>query len=148
MGTQFILSATQELKKQYDEAKRMADVATWKISSNDRLYLTGHSLGGGLAQLVAADLGLSAFAISSPIVSEMYNCSFNAERSGADIVCLKIQPDPINRTDVTGGRLLGRTITLNTNRSGYRAHSITKTVLELSPSGSGVGSLTGQITPF
>lgn len=99
-----------------------------------RLLLTGHSLGGGLAQITAARAGVPAVPISAPSVTRVSGVSGDYSRTQPKITCLKIQNDPINSTHNIGS-LLGTVWTLPSGRTGMDAHSIDKTAAELSPGG-------------
>jgi hypothetical protein len=110
----------------------------------DRIFITGHSLGGGIAQIIAARTGIAAVCISSPAVTAVSGVEAAWRRTRAPILCLRVRNDPINETSRIGA-WLGRTQTLPTSRTGGDAHSIDLTVGELSPAGA--FSTTGTDVP-
>ncbi len=114
--------------EQYKQAK-------WHVGrTGGEVYLTGHSLGGGLAQIVAADLGGVALPISAPTVSQIPGVAKRYAENKPRIVNLRVDNDPINATEILGARL-GSTVILPTSRSAKTAHSIDLTVEDLGPSG-------------
>jgi hypothetical protein len=133
------------LEKQLSLAEQMVGMAR-RIATRpgDRVFITGHSLGGGIAQIVAARTGVPAVAISAPAVTAVSGVEAAWRRTRAPIFCLRIRNDPINETARVGS-WLGRVQTLPSNRTGMDAHSIDLTFLELSPSGQ--FSTTGNDAP-
>lgn len=123
------------LEKQLSLAEQMVGLARGVATRpGDRVFITGHSLGGGIAQIVAARTGVPAVAISAPTVTAVSGVLAAWQRTRAPIFCLRIKNDPINETSRVGA-WLGRVQTLPSNRTGGDAHSIDQTFLELSPSG-------------
>lgn len=124
----------------------LLDTARRSAQSNDRLYVTGHSLGGGLAAIIAAQSGTPAVPISSPAVTAVGGvyASYVANNR-PKITCLRVKNDPINHTGHVGD-WLGRVVFLNSARTGGAAHSIDQTQAELEPAGS-FSALGGQ-DPF
>jgi pimeloyl-ACP methyl ester carboxylesterase len=112
----------------------LLDIACATAGRNDRIFLTGHSLGGGIAQIVAARRGVAAVAISAPAVTAVEGVAAAWMRSKAPIACLQVRNDPINQTVSLGG-WLGRCFLLPSPRTGLEAHSIAGTRAELSPQG-------------
>jgi pimeloyl-ACP methyl ester carboxylesterase len=133
------------LEKQLSLAEQMVGLARGVATRpGDRVFITGHSLGGGIAQIVAARTGVAAVAISAPAVTAVSGVLAAWQRTRAPIFCLRVRNDPINETSRVGA-WLGRVQTLPSNRTGGDAHSIDQTVLELSPSGQ--FSVTGNEAP-
>ena len=133
------------LERQLSLAEQMVGLARGVATRpGDRVFITGHSLGGGIAQIVAARTGVAAVAISAPTVTAIPGVEAMWRRTNAPIFCLRIKNDPINETSRVGA-WLGRVQTLPSNRTGGDAHSIDQTFLELSPSGQ--FSSTGQTAP-
>jgi hypothetical protein len=123
------------LEKQLSLAEQMVGLARGVATRpGDRVFITGHSLGGGIAQIVAARTGVAAVAISAPAVTAVSGVLAAWQRTRAPIFCLRVRNDPINETARVGA-WLGRVQTLPSNRTGGDAHSIDQTFLELSPSG-------------
>jgi len=112
---------------------------------NDRIVITGHSLGGGVAQIVGAANSIAALAISAPAVTAVEGVFATWQKNQPQIVCLRVRNDPINHTDMLGS-VLGRTVWLESPRTGGDAHSIEKTAIELSPHGQ--FTTLGQSDPF
>lgn len=133
------------LESQLADAKRLLITAQTAAAgqAGSRLFLTGHSLGGGLAQIVAARTGVPAVGISAPAVTAVPGVTAEYARNRPGIVCLKILNDPINETERVGDRL-GATWLLNSPRTGGAAHSIDQTVAELRPGGrfASIGAIT------
>ncbi len=129
------------LEQQCQAAAEMVARARQLMRTLDNLYIAGHSLGGGVAQIVSARTGVPAVAISSPAVTGVDGVSAAWARSHSPIVCLRVRHDPVNQTHLLGD-LLGRVVTLESNRRGLDAHSIEATAAELSAQGafSGLGA--------
>lgn len=133
------------LEKQLSLAEQMVNLARGVATRpGDRVFITGHSLGGGIAQIVAARTGVPAVGISAPAVTAVSGVLAAWQRTRAPIFCLRVKNDPINETGRIGA-WLGRVQTLPSNRTGGDAHSIDQTFGELSPSGQ--FSTTGNDAP-
>lgn len=126
-------------------AEDMVRGAQAAMGGRGRLTITGHSLGGGISQIVSARMGIPAVAISAPAVTAVPSVRSSWERSRSTITCLKVRNDPINATHAIGD-LLGRVVPLDSPRTGGAAHSIDQTLAELQPSGS--FSALGARDPF
>lgn len=133
LGMTLSLAGRGLLSNQCKCAEGMIANVRYAMGRNDRVYLTGHSLGGGIAQIVSSRTGVKAVAISAPAVTAADGVATN-KAAGSHIVCLKIKNDPINHSGLVGG-WLGRVIELKSSRTGGDAHSIEKTAAELSPHG-------------
>jgi hypothetical protein len=105
------------------------------MGMGDRLTITGHSLGGGIAQIVSARLNIPAVGISAPAVTGVEGVAAAWARTRSPIVCLRVKNDPINHTGMVGD-WLGRVVFLPSPRTGGDAHSIDQTAAELGPAGS------------
>lgn len=140
-----LAAGPRALEKQVSVAEQMVGLARGVATRRgDRVFIAGHCLGGGIAQIVAARTGVAAVAISAPTVTAVSGVEAMWRRTNAPIFCLRIKNDPINETSRVGA-WLGRVQTLPSNRTGGDAHSIDQTFLELSPSGQFSG--TGQTAP-
>lgn len=139
------LASTGLLWHQISCAEDLVRNARAGMGRGDRLFITGHSLGGGIAQCVAARMGITCLAISAPTVTRVAGVEAAHARTKARIVCLQIRNDPINHTKHVG-RWLGRVEWLESPRTGGDAHAIDKTLAELQPAGS--FSTIGQRDPF
>lgn len=122
------------LQHQCASAAALVGLARGIMGAGDRLYITGHSLGGGIAQIVSARLNIAAVGISAPAVTGVDGVAAAWARSRSPIVCLRVRNDPINRTSLVGG-WLGRVVLLDSPRTGGEAHSIDLTAAELAESG-------------
>lgn len=109
------------------------------VGANDKVYVTGHSLGGGLAQIVAALGGTPAVCFSAPAVTAVAGVGLAQAIRRTPIVCIKVDNDPINATAAVG-QWLGKVVRLRTSRTGGAAHSITGTVADLAGPLAGMGS--------
>lgn len=103
--------------------------------SGDRLYLSGHSLGGGLAQMTAVAAGLPAVTFCAPAVTaDLLTAGmafFNALSNKPKIVNFRVVGDPIALTD-TFGHMVGDTRMIQTERSGLDAHDMLELAKDLS----------------
>jgi len=115
-------------------AEELLAMARSAAGARDRIYVTGHSLGGGIAQIIAARSGVPAVGVSAPAVTAVPGVQEAWTRSRAPIACLRVRNDPINETGRLGS-WLGRVVFLQSPRTGGAAHSIAQTVAELSPQG-------------
>jgi hypothetical protein len=111
--------------------------------AGDKVYATGHSLGGGLAQIVAAISGVPGVCFSAPAVTAVAGIGVIHTIRQTPIRCFQVDNDPINVTGAVG-RWLGKIIRLRTSRTASTAHSISGTVADLA------GPLTaqGSVDPF
>ena len=66
-----LAAGRSRLTQQRMYATELARQGQFAAGSRGALYLTGHSLGGGLAQIVAAENGGKACTISAPTVSQL-----------------------------------------------------------------------------
>lgn len=109
------------------------------------LTLTGHSLGGGLAQMAAAYTGIAAVSFSAPAVSAVQGVQAAYARKKPNIVNFRIQNDPVNVSEQAGKRL-GVVVNIMSPRNVAKAHQMGNTVAELLPQGQ--FSTTGGKDPF
>lgn len=126
------------LGAQVQAAKKLFALASQEVKQGDTIYLTGHSLGGGLAQIVAAESGCSCVTFNAPSVSGVIGVVAQAKKSKATIIRVQVQGDWINSTlyldDAYGA--VGMKMTLDSARTMKEAHSIDNTRDDLSPWGS------------
>jgi hypothetical protein len=126
-------------------AEDMVRGAQAAMGGQGRLTITGHSLGGGISQIVSARMGIPAVGISAPAVTAVPTVRSSWTRTRSPITCLRVRNDPINATGMMGD-LLGRVVPLDSPRTGGAAHSIAGTLAELEPAGSFSGL--GARDPF
>jgi hypothetical protein len=98
--------------------------------ANDSVFVTGHSLGGGLGQIAAAISGTRGVCFSAPAVTAVAGIGIIHTIRPTPIVCFKVDNDPINATGAVG-RWLGKVVRIRTSRTGGAAHSISGTVADL-----------------
>lgn len=139
-------AGSRGLASQLNFALELMQQARWAAGQqNAALYLTGHSLGGGLAALIAADTGAAAATISSPAVAHMPGVMERFRRNGPRIVNLEVSGDPINATLALGSRL-GSTVTIHTSRLVGLGHGIDGTIADLGSGGQ--AALVGARSPL
>ncbi|MBS7811484.1 lipase family protein [Roseococcus pinisoli] len=136
--------ASQILAQQKGWAISFTELAQRSVQ-NWPLTLTGHSLGGGLAQMAAAYTGVAAVSFSAPAVSAVPGVSPAYARRRPTIVNFRVQNDPVNVSE-KAGRRLGVVVNLMSPRSVAQAHQMGNTVVELMPQGQ--FSVTGGKDPF
>lgn len=139
------LAGATLLSRQCASAQQLVAEAQAAMGRGDSLSITGHSLGGGIAQIIAARTGVAAMAFNPPAVTAVDGVSAAYGRTSPKITSLKVKNDPINFTSVVGG-WLGKVVVLNSPRTGGDAHSIDRTIAELSPAGA--YSTLGGSDPF
>ncbi|HEY4250815.1 MAG TPA: hypothetical protein VGM87_06430 [Roseomonas sp.] len=122
------------LEAQCRAAGELVGNANQVMGRGDRLYVTGHSLGGGIAQIMAARYGVPAICFNPPTVTAVPGVVSEYQRTKASVVCLQVKNDLINRTSAFGN-WLGKVLTLPSPRGADTAHFIGPTVEELSPRG-------------
>lgn len=133
------------LSRQCAAAEQLVTEARGAMGRGDTLSITGHSLGGGIAQIIAARTGVTAMNFNPPAVTAVAGVTAAYGRSNPRITNLKVKNDPINHTGAVGG-WLGKVVVLDSPRTGGDAHSIDRTIAELSPAGS--FSTLGGSDPF
>lgn len=138
-------AGTTVLLGQCADATKLVTQARAVMAKGDRLVLTGHSLGGGICQILAARLGLPAVCFNPPTVTAVAGVEGDYRRTRPAVFCIQVKNDPINRTSMFG-RWLGVVLSLPSARAGGDAHKIELTVGELGPSGPFTGM--GALTPF
>jgi len=124
---------TKLLWDQVRHAEKLIRYAGESTKPSDRIFITGHSLGGGIAQIASAQTGVPAVAICAPAVSHLLRDK-GKHPFNYNVWCLRVKNDPINKTGAFG-KWLGREIVLNSPRTGLDAHSIELTWAELNPAG-------------
>ena len=115
-----------------------------QMARNQPLVLTGHSLGGGLAQMAAAYSGLPAVTFSAPTVTGVDGVLAAFLKQKPRIVNFRIKNDPVNISEMTGKRV-GHVVTIMSPRSTAEAHQMGNTISELIPQGQ--FSVTGAKDP-
>ncbi|UFN51052.1 alpha/beta hydrolase family protein [Roseomonas sp. OT10] len=92
---------TEMLRAQIDGATELARQAAWVArQGRGRCFVTGHSLGGGLAQLIGAALNLPGVTFNAPAVSQL-----SYHRTTPSILNVVVERDPINDTERLGRRI-------------------------------------------
>lgn len=104
------LLAVGLVDEQFDDAFNYAQDVV-KRSQGRKIIVTGHSLGGGLAQATGTTLGLKTFAFNSAPVPEKFFDSYPSELTLEEIIAsvhvLADVHDPVSNTDEAGKAYLG-----------------------------------------
>ena len=113
------IAALMATPAQYKEAKDFTSKTVKKIAEkygNDyKITVTGHSLGGGLAQSVAANYGLDAYTFNAAAPSKSVVNSLDQVKV-KKIINIVGSQDPVNKVTLTlGGTNLGKTFDIETN---------------------------------
>lgn len=134
------------LQTQISRGVQLATAERQLMKGNDRIYITGHSLGGGLAQIVAIKTSIPAVTFHGVAIGAMSEY----DDAKAHVVNLRVKNDPVNNvaglSSLKGGSFVGMVIWLQTSRTGLDAHRMPLTLKELSPAGP--FSALGQSDPF
>jgi len=106
-----------------DVEKHIVDL---KQATNSTIYLTGHSLGGGIAGVISAHLDIPAIAFSSPGLGFSYK-TYNIELKKLVKNFVNVVPmsDPVTILDSQVGQI--QSIECNTNQP-FSCHSIFNTM--------------------
>ncbi|MBW2067589.1 MAG: hypothetical protein JRI31_01730 [Deltaproteobacteria bacterium] len=108
-------------------AKLIKDLVEKKGGS---VRLTGHSLGGGLAQFAAATLGLEAVCYNSAALSASYLAHIGEERlekAKDNIIHVRLDNDPVSITagkSLSKGVEIGKIFTIQSSKTGLAAHKM------------------------
>ncbi len=101
-------------------------IRTFGLSKN-QVTVTGHSLGGGIAEFTAAKLGLKAYTFNSIGVDSEYVQAHKHELNGSKIVNLKTKGE--KASGLPGGAHLGRSVTVNFGK-GHKIGPLVKNLKE------------------
>jgi hypothetical protein len=136
------------LSRQSASAIDMANLAKTVATQagGRRAYITGHSLGGGLAQIAAAHTGLRAVTFNPAPASNVRGIAALYARQGGAVVNFLVQGDPINGTRAVGDWLGDCIMLASTTRGNMAdAHRLGPTIDELTFGGfQGIG----RMNPF
>ncbi len=131
----------QMLESQLRDALALARICIGEGGSGSSNYIVGHSLGGGLAQIVAAQLRIKGIAFNSPTTSQL-GYSISPKRN---FLCVNQYNDPVSLATKMFGSHLGEELIINNGTSGMAAHSMNSIVSFLGSSG---GNFYGQQQRF
>ncbi|WP_151974444.1 hypothetical protein [Erythrobacter sp. EC-HK427] len=131
----------QLLEWQFREALALVRDTLGTAGHGSTTYVVGHSLGGGLSQMVAAELGLKGMAFNAPTTSQLGYSISPANR----FLCVNQWNDPVSLATKAIGNHLGEELIINNGTSGMDAHSMTNIVSYLASSG---GNYYGQQVRF
>jgi hypothetical protein len=133
------------LSRQAASAIELANLAKTLATATGgrRAYITGHSLGGGLAQIAAAHTGLRAVTFNPAAATGVGGIQALYNRQGGSVVNFQVQGDPINLTRAVGGWLGDCIMLASTTRgSAGDAHRLGPTIEELHIGGfQGIGGM-------
>lgn len=136
-----ILAGSSRLTDQISGATEFTRQAMYFAGSAGTVYVCGHSLGGGLAQIIAASCGLQGMAFNAPTVSQLgYSV-----RSAEQFVNVNQRNDPVSAGTSLIGRHLGTVRTVDSGASVAQAHFLGPLIAHLGNSG---GSAVGNLRPF
>ena len=114
----FLQRGSARLSSQISDAVELTKQAQGTAKPNELIFVTGHSLGGGLAQIVAATLGLKGVAFNAPSVSQL---GFTL-KDPTTFVNVNISNDPVSRATRAVGNQLGEIISIKTGDNMKEAH--------------------------
>ena len=136
-----VSAGQRRLMEQVNGALEFTRQAQYFGGPQGRVYVCGHSLGGGLAQIICAQLGLQGVAFNAPAVSQMGYSIAPPER----FFCVNQARDPVSGgTSFIGGHL-GTVINID-NGSGLAAAHFLGPIVSYLESGS--GAALGARHPF
>jgi len=136
-----VSAGRQRLMEQVAGALEFTRQAQFFAGTSGDIYLAGHSLGGGLAQIIGSTLGIRGMAFNAPAVSQMGYAIADAAR----FYNVNNARDPVSQRTSAIGRHLGTVIPIDNGASGMDAHLIVPIVAWLE---SGPGAPTGSRTVF
>lgn len=110
----------RKLQAQITDALAMTAQAVMSAEGPSNVYVVGHSLGGGLAQIIAAKLGICGIAFNAPTVSQLgYSIS-----PPENFISINQFNDPVSAATKGIGTHLGTLQDVNNGTSGMAAHSM------------------------
>lgn len=121
----------QLLEWQFREALSLVRDTVGTSPSGSSTFVVGHSLGGGLSQMVASELGLKGMAFNAPTTSQLGHSISPANR----FLCVNQWNDPVSLATKAIGSHLGEELIINNGTSGMDAHSMTGIVSYLGSTG-------------
>jgi pimeloyl-ACP methyl ester carboxylesterase len=131
----------QQLMAQITDALAMTAQAVMSAEGPSNVYVVGHSLGGGLAQIVAAKLGIRGIAFNAPTVSQLgYDIS-----PKENFLSINQFNDPVSAATRAIGNHLGVLREVNNGTDGFGAHSMKALVDYFGSSG---GRIHGEKRPW
>ncbi|MEM9501854.1 MAG: hypothetical protein AAF941_08405 [Pseudomonadota bacterium] len=130
------------LNQQVQGALELTRQALNDAGPNRPVYVTGHSLGGGLAQIVCSRMQLQGVAFNAPATSQLNIPEIPRSR----FLNVNEDSDPVSRAAGLIGNHQGRTRTVNAGVSGLKeSHQIVSLIRYMQ---SGRGSGLASQTPF
>ncbi len=131
-----IQKGRKQLAAQGVDASSLVVRAIQMAGANNQVYVTGHSLGGGLAQLIcSAGSTLKGVAFNAPTTSQLGIPAVPSSR----FANINENDDPVSRgtARLSGGSHQGSTREVETGVSGVDAHSLAHLITHLGSGGSG-----------
>lgn len=139
--TVLVAMGAARLNAQINDAMELVRQAQAFAKADEEVFVTGHSLGGGLAQIVGATMGLRGVAFNAPAVSQLgYQLTDSAR-----FVTVNIANDPVSVGTKALGRHLGEVVTIDTGDDPLDAHRQVRMVAALT---AGPNKPVGDRQPF
>lgn len=131
----------RQLQMQITDALAMTAQAVMSAEGPSNVYVVGHSLGGGLAQIIASMLGIRGIAFNAPAVSQL---GYRVTPS-SNFMSINQFNDPVSAASKVLGSHLGVLKNVNNGTSGMGAHSMTALADYFGTSG---GAIHGNRRPW
>lgn len=148
-GVNFVQDGLSFFQAQGARTIQLALAEQRLMNVGDRLFIVGHSLGGGLAQIGAAKTGISAVTFNGVAVGALADVVAAYQKTNPRVMNFRFTNDPVNNVEMftqRGKSFLGSVHWLRTGRVGLDAHSIELDIKELKPDGLHAG--VGAKSPF
>lgn len=137
----FLASGKKHLESQITDALSMTAHAAMVAEGPRNVFVVGHSLGGGLAQIVASILGVKGIAFNAPTVSQLgYDI-----QPPSNFLSINQFNDPVSAATKGIGSHLGVLKNVNNGTKGMAAHSMTALADYFGTSG---GAIHGNKRPW
>lgn len=134
-------AGARQLEDQITGAVEFTRQAQYFAGSRGTVYVTGHSLGGGLAQIIAAQMDLRGVAFNAPTVSQMRR----GTRAPDQFYNINQRLDPVSGGTSVIGNHLGSVIQIDSGAGIADAHFLGPVIEYLRES---AGSRIGRRRPF
>jgi hypothetical protein len=136
-----LTAGKNRLKAQIAGAEEFVKQAVYFAGSGARVFVTGHSLGGGLAQILSAMTGLPGLAFNAPAVSQLGYKLKDANQ----FLNVNQANDPVSAGTGMFGKHLGQIHQVNSGVGIAQAHFLAPLIAYLEAGG---GAKLGKSSPF